>query len=126
MAASFIRPARKADEPRSFIAALNDKYVSEADDDSRGPQSQIVFSGKVAEEVGFDKIRRKLARVEDIKIVTLDGMCIAVARGDAEKPIGETCPNITQLDLSRNLFEKLSPVVDICRELPKLRKLHIK
>lgn len=109
------------------MAALKDKYVvDEAEDTST--KKQIFFSGKVAEEVGFDKIRRQQARIEDLRNVILDGMCVTTARGDSdgEKSIGRLCPSIRKLDLSRNLFERLGPVVDVCRELPELRWLCIK
>ena len=54
--ASFVRPTRPAEPPQSFLDAVREKYASEA---TRGfvPAKEIVISGKVAEEVGFDKIR---------------------------------------------------------------------
>lgn len=81
---------------------------------------------KPAEEVGFDKIRRQLARVQDLKIVILDGLCVASARDEGEPEIGETCPNITQLDMSRNLLETMGPVMEVCGSLPKLRSVSLK
>lgn len=122
-AASFVRPTRRTDQPQSFIAALNEKYAS----DKEHPDSQIIIiSGKVAEEMGFDKIRRKQAQVKDLRIVILDGMRIAFARGAEDGSIGETCPSINQLDLSRNLLERVAPVVEVCRELQNLRSLSIR
>jgi tubulin-specific chaperone E len=88
--------------------------------------TQIEISGKIVEEVGFDKIRRKLAQVSDLKIVILDGMLIAVPFAGDEVSIKETCPKITELDLSRNLFDRIDVVVDICRELEALRSLRLK
>jgi Leucine-rich repeat (LRR) protein len=35
------------------------------------------------------------------------------------------CPNITSLDLSRNLFSRLSDVAEICLPLEKLRTLRL-
>ncbi|CAM1507021.1 Fc.00g066620.m01.CDS01 [Cosmosporella sp. VM-42] len=127
-AASFVRPSRPADSPQSFIAALNDKYASEFHQkNGRGSVAEIVISGKRAEEVGFDKIRRKQAQVKELKIVILDDMqmATALAEGEEEGTIEKTCPRIVQLDLSRNLFDRLGPVVDICRELPALQSLSI-
>jgi hypothetical protein len=37
----------------------------------------------------------------------------------------EICPNITDLDLGRNLFETLSEISDICDRLPKLKFLRL-
>lgn len=126
-AASFVRPTRPADKPLSFVGALNAKYAAEAlgADDGRAV-SQIVISGKVAQEIGFDKIRGQLARVKELKIVILDGMRVASSVGDDEGSIRETCPKIMQLDLSRNLLESLAPVIEVCRELEALRRLSIK
>lgn len=129
-AASFVRPTRPTDKPLSFIAALKLKYASDGSGDAKSAaahiMSQIVISGKVAEEVGFDKIRRQQGQIHELKVVILDGERVAFAREEGEPGIGETCPSITQLDLSRNLLEGLGPVVEVCRELPKLKNLSIK
>lgn len=122
-AASFVRPTRPADQPQSFIGALNEKY---AGDGVQHPDSQIVISGKVAQEMGFDKIWRKLGQAAELKVVILDGLRMASATLPGEATIRETCPKIVQLDMSRNLFQTLEPVVRICGELPVLRTLAIK
>ena len=88
--------------------------------------SQIAISGKVVEEVGFDKVRRQQARVEDLKIVILDGLRVALPVAAGEGSIRETCPRIRELDLSRNLFERFGAVVEICRELEDLKSLRVK
>lgn len=128
-----MRPSRPADAPQSFIAALYEKYATEnggaAAAQHRNPEIEIVYFGKkVAEEVGFDKIRRQLARVEELKIVILDGMRIAwdVQFEDGGRTIRETGPVIAELDLSRNLFESFRTVVKICRELRDLKSLRLK
>lgn len=95
--------------------------------------TEIVISGKVAQEMGFDKIWRKQSRLREMKIVILDGLRVAMARSDDDvnddgdaATIAETAPKIAELDLSRNLFERFGPVVDICRDLKDLQKLSIK
>lgn len=126
-AASFVRPNRPAEQPQSFVAALREKYASEAPpSDPAAPRSQVVISGKVAEEMGFDKIRHRLAQLAHLRIVILDGMRIATATRPGEGRVADTCPSVAQLDLSRNLFERLAPVVDVCAELPALRRLSLK
>ncbi|KAH8675787.1 hypothetical protein BX600DRAFT_453575 [Xylariales sp. PMI_506] len=120
-AASFVRPTRPTELPRSFIAALQDKYTSEIS----APSAQIKFSGKVAEEVGFEKIRRKQADLAELKVVILDGCRIAHPYAAEEQRIRETCPKVIELDLSRNLFKRIGPIVDICSELPTLRNLRL-
>ncbi|KAF9876467.1 tubulin-specific chaperone [Colletotrichum karsti] len=125
-AASFVRPTRPADAAQSFVAALNGKYASEAAAERDQPEIQIVFFGKKpAEEVGFDKIRRQLARVEDLTIVILDGARVAVDVAPGDKGVRETSPLVTELDLSRNLFEEFGQVVRICGELESLGSLRL-
>ncbi|TEA14482.1 Tubulin-specific chaperone E [Colletotrichum sidae] len=142
-AASFVRPTRPADAAQGFVAALNGKYASSetaasasaaaaatanaAAAATREPETQIVFFGKKpAEEVGFDKIRRQLARVEDLTIVILDGARVAFGVGPGSgKGIRETSPLIAELDLSRNLFEEFEQVARICGELGNLRSLRL-
>ncbi|KAM0287712.1 hypothetical protein ACHAQH_000243 [Verticillium albo-atrum] len=133
--ASFVRPSRRADKPQSFVAALLEKYAtapagdeSDAGNPSRNPEIEIIFFGKkVAEEVGFDKIRRQLSKVDELKIVILDGMRIAwdVMFEDGGRGVKDTSPLIFELDLSRNLFESFGTVVRICRELEGLKSLRL-
>ncbi|UKZ77632.1 hypothetical protein TrVFT333_005356 [Trichoderma virens FT-333] len=132
-AASFVRPTRPADAPQSFLAALNERYVVDAPGAVKGKsKTEIVISGKVAQEMGFDKIWRRQSRLRETKIVILDGLRVAVARTEGDvndegvaATIAETAPKIVELDLSRNLFEQFGPVVDICRDLKDLQKLSI-
>lgn len=97
---------------------------------SSGPQ--IVISGKVAQEIGFDKIRKQQAQLGELKYVILDGMRIdaatAVKRGQQpeERAIRDVCPKVIELDLGRNLLTELGPVVDICADLPMLKSLKLK
>ncbi|KAF2274551.1 RNI-like protein [Westerdykella ornata] len=155
-AGSFVRPTRKFDTPRSFVEALKAKYASEYSED---PDVQIVFvqadpnkdtlsqqnrpiriSGKEVEEVGFDKIRKQLADLHELRIVILDGLCMwrPIARLSARNKstdadawpsnltdISDTCPKVTELDLSRNLFEEWREIASICEQLGKLRSLRV-
>lgn len=124
-AASFVRPSRPANPTRHFLQAIQDKYASEYTlADGRRAVEDIVFFGKRAEEVGFEKIRRKQANIGELTVVILEDLQVNSA---GEKGlIAKTCPKITQLDLSRNLFETLDPVGDICRELPSLTSLSLR
>ncbi len=136
--ASFVRPTRPANAPRTFLEAVRAKYASEAaglaaDQAKDSPKHgrQIVISGKVAEEVGFDKVRRQLAQIDTLRVVILDGMCVASAGDDddddstAVSSIRTACPSIAELDLSRNLFTDLATVAAVCRELPGLWNLRL-
>ncbi|KAH8883993.1 RNI-like protein [Thozetella sp. PMI_491] len=129
-AASFVRPTRPADQPQAFVSALQQKYAGDAGS-ADAPGKQIVISGKVAEEVGFEKIRRKQAQLSELKVVILDGAKVVspypVGGAGKEKTqtIRDTCPKVTDLELSRNLFTRLGTVVEICSELEHLRTLRI-
>ncbi|KAF4983487.1 hypothetical protein FZEAL_1110 [Fusarium zealandicum] len=128
-AASFVRPSRPCDPPRHFLDAVKHKYASEYMlPDGRRAAEEIIFFGKRAEEVGFEKIRRKQANVGELTVVILEDLQVTSARAEDEQEgiIAKTCPKITQIDLSRNLFERLDPVLDVCRELPNLQHLSIK
>lgn len=124
-AGSFIRPNRPSDPERSFIEAIYDKYAAtDTSLVSESSNKEITISGKVAQEVGFDKIREIQSRLHEIKIVILDGMRISVAERDHEN-IHNTCPKIVELDLSRNLFRCLKEVFVICSKLPNIKKLRL-
>lgn len=138
-AGSFVRPSRPADKPRGFLEALREKYASEFE---RLPFSQrgsaypdsIEISGKVVEEVGFDKIRKQLAQLQELKIVLLDGLCVAgilphdgrMQKDTARRETKATCPKIAELDLSRSLLSRWADVADICEPLKRLRVLKLK
>ena len=153
--ASFIRPTRKPDPPRSFVSALKSKYASETEHfedpdvqivftthpegstktkaSIQKPSEPIKFSGKIAEEVGFDKIRKQLAQLEELKIIILDGLLIwrPDARGEewmkreALSDVADACPKAIELDLSRNLFEEWREIAAICEQLTRLRSLRV-
>ncbi|KAL6908697.1 hypothetical protein GGI43DRAFT_393406 [Trichoderma evansii] len=132
-AASFVRPTRSADAPLSFLAALKQRYVVDAPGAVQGKsKAEIIISGKVAQEMGFDKLWRRQSRLSEMKMVVLDGQKVAMARSDDDMndeglaaTIAETAPKIVEMDLSRNLFERFGHVVDICRDLKDLQKLCI-
>ena len=127
-AASFIRLTRRPGNSQSFLSALHEKYASDHGRYAGGPDAQIVIfgGGKVAQEMGFDKIAKKQSRLGELKVVILDGMSIDRARGEGEDKIGDVCPNVTQLDVSRNLWESLIQVFDVCAELKNLKKLSLR
>ncbi|KAG4032483.1 hypothetical protein MFRU_007g03840 [Monilinia fructicola] len=130
---SFIRPTRKPDPEQSFVEAVFHKYAS---GDAITPEKQIVISGKVAEEVGFDKIAEQQARVHELKIVLVDGQRINRAHSKlrttqasdtsaVDFTVAEACPSIVELDLSRNLFGTLDEVEKICEQLKNLKTLRL-
>ncbi|KAI1933074.1 hypothetical protein LOZ66_006602 [Ophidiomyces ophidiicola] len=142
-AGSFVRPGRPVDKPRSFLEALHGKYVDPNVVDppsghgaskASAADQPIEISGKIVEEVGFEKIRKQLAALQELKIVILDGMRIRgvlvedqgdTLRSEELQNIKETCPKIIELDLSRNLLQDWKEVADICEQLDELRCLKL-
>ncbi|RMJ22483.1 hypothetical protein PHISP_06639, partial [Aspergillus sp. HF37] len=137
-AGSFVRPSRPADRPMGFLEALREKYAPEFEQELSGPRDgaphdSIEISGKVVEEVGFDKIRKQLAELQELKIVLLDGLCVAgvlaeddpVQSDTARREIEATCPKIAELDLSRSLLSRWADVADICEPLKRLMVLKL-
>lgn len=127
-AGSFLRPSASWDQSRTFLDALRTKYAATSGNESG--QITIRISGKEAEEVGFDKIARQQAQLQNLRIVVLDDLLVRAydentTPEDNLDKISETCPNITDLDLGRNLFETLSEISDICDRLPKLKFLRL-
>ena len=129
----------------SFLEGLREKYASESvnsltyNDLVSGATARgkaIEISGKVVEEVGFDKIRKQLAELQELRIVLLDGLRVVgvlasydqaqVLDSEEAQKIGETCPKITELDLSRSLLSRWRDVWDICNQLKHLKKLKLK
>ena len=118
-AASFIRPSRTSDQPASFFEALKKKYASTSAEDITVTANKIHISGKTVEEVGFEKIRQQLAELQELRIVVLDGACIAYVDSDLD----ERNLKIVELDLSRNLLESWYDVTAICNSLDCLQSL---
>ena len=100
----------------------------------------IRISGKEVEEVGFDKIRKQLSELSELKILILDGLRMSRSIASLRErqktggsdldawPAGLTdirdaSSKATELDVSRNLFEEWRGVASICEQLEKLKSL---
>lgn len=75
------------------------------------------------EMVGFDKVFHKQSDFVSLRIVNLRDQGINSA-GPPLK-LGETCPNIEELDISKNLLGSWNDILGICRQLPKLEWLNV-
>lgn len=131
-AASFVRPTRKADQERTVLEAIQYKYSSSLSDAAGNALEAVVISGKVAEEVGFEKIAQEQAQLADLRIVLLDQLVVngIAPRGasasdiaQAQQTLSQTCPNIRELDIGLNTIEQWQDLADICTALPNLRVL---
>ena len=136
-AASFVRPSRKTDPERTLLEAIKFKYAQtnvpvQADEKGGAVDNAIEISGKVVEEVGFDRIQKQLSVLTDLKIVLVDELVVSgvairnASRKDirsAQLELARTCPNIVELDLGWNVIETWQDVVDMCSSLRKLKIL---
>lgn len=121
-AASFLRPNQAWDAPRSFTQALREKYMPS---ESHATTAEAVYiSGKQAEEVGFSKFAARQAQLQGIHTVVVDNMRIRYDPNDTDNgQISKLCAQVTELDLSSNLFETLEEVLGLCRHFLKLHTL---
>lgn len=131
-AASFVRPSRKHDPERTVLEAIQYKYSGSASSGPNDKQDLVVISGKVAEEVGFEKIAQEQARLADLRIVLIDQLVVngITARdapssdiSQAQRDLSEACPNIVELEIGWNTIERWQDVADICSALPNLKVL---
>ncbi|KIX94367.1 uncharacterized protein Z520_09753 [Fonsecaea multimorphosa CBS 102226] len=134
-AASFLRPSRSPDPERTLLEAIKFKY---APVNNLGPNASVAhpademieISGKVVEEVGFERIQKQLSVLADLKIVLVDELVVSgiARRGastqqvhDAQLELERTCPNIVELDLGWNIIETWQDVVNMCAPFRKLK-----
>ncbi|KAJ3156832.1 hypothetical protein HDU86_003598 [Geranomyces michiganensis] len=124
---SFLRRAKVVGDemlPRSFLAALEEKYLAAQ------PADSVVRLGGAAdgvevETVGWEKIARKVKDGSQVKEVGVAGMRVGFRGGEKQGDIGRRFPAIVDLDLSRSLLSRWSDVAEICAELPHLESLRL-
>lgn len=104
---------------RGFLDALKEKYLAKVGD------HETVYLGNsnnvIVETVGWEKMERKLSKLDCLKEVGL--VEAEIAFGEPE--IADICPNVEDLDLSRNLFSNLAQIGQICKTLPLLKVLRL-
>lgn len=130
-----MRPNRPVDKSLGFLDALRQKYAA-PEVNAKGQEVEINISGKTVEEVGFEKVARQLANLQELRIVLLDGLGIAgvtaqpfVTHSESSlqsfRRLGEQMLKIQELDISRNLIEEWADVLGICAQLKSLRILKL-
>lgn len=131
-AASFVRPTRKPDTERTILEAIEFKYSNSLSDANGIRPETVVISGKVAEEVGFEKIAKKQAQLADLRVILLDQLVVngiaprdapGSAVAEAQKHLFQTCPNIREIDIGWDTIERWQDIADICKALPNLKTL---
>lgn len=117
---------------RSLVDAVKSKYAPDATAAQAGykadgslSQDVIRISGKDVEEVGFEKIARQLADLDNLRILVLDNMNIGQGENRSQESTTTICPNAVELDLSRNLFERWHEILQIASKLRYLSTLKL-
>ncbi|XP_017879366.1 tubulin-specific chaperone E [Ceratina calcarata] len=127
---SFIRPG-KAKFGISCTEAIKIRYgLINDDNDLAGMDKDTLASlqkemnAPFVEVVGFSKVNRKQSKFDQLKIVWLREQYVSTASklpGELE----ELCPNLEELDISKNLMNSWQIIADICRQLHRLIRLNV-
>ncbi|GMF18100.1 unnamed protein product [Phytophthora lilii] len=110
----------------SLLRRLRERYEGggdAADVTVAGGVGTTLGGEKPIEFVGAKKLRTQQT-LQTIEKVSLAGCQIAALGEEAGgRPLSEVAPNLSEIDLSRNLFAAWSDVLAVLRELPALQTL---
>ncbi|KAG9307361.1 hypothetical protein G9A89_017190 [Geosiphon pyriformis] len=133
---SFIRFSSKINIGQSFLSALIQKYVGDEDEtsnyqknspyDAQKDLESMYWAGNTKIEVealGWEKIRQKQRHLDRLFEVGLSFEQISNAGVPGE--IAAVCPNIVDLNLSKNLIADWDTIARICEQLEKLEVLRL-
>lgn len=76
------------------------------------------------EMVGFSKVNKKQSKFDQLEIICLREEAISNAGEPRELEI--LCPKLSELDISKNLFNSWQNVSDICVQLNSLTRLNVR
>ncbi|TDH74235.1 uncharacterized protein CCR75_007820 [Bremia lactucae] len=127
---SFVKASsfHKTTSRSSLLERLLERYAHKGCDQVHPSTSDVVVAGEVGTTLGSEKPielvgARKLRTqqtLETIEKISLSACQIVDVGG---KDLGKLAPNLTELDLSNNLFSKWSDILSIALELPLLETL---
>ncbi|XP_015599649.1 tubulin-specific chaperone E isoform X2 [Cephus cinctus] len=124
---SFIRPGKVKlgiscpQAIRARYGLINDELVGIDKDNLNSLQKEI--NAPFLEMVGFSKVNKKQSKFDQLKVIWLREQCVS----DAGRPreLEELCPNLDELDISRNLINSWKFVSEICCQLRMLTRLNV-
>jgi hypothetical protein len=125
---SFVRP-EKVNFGRSAIASIESRYGQVEDEFTTriNQQKQLLvqqtMNAPFLEMVGFDKVFNKQSNLNTLRIVNLRDQNVKSA--GPQFKLSQTCPNIEELDISKNLLVSWEDVLVMCDQLPHLHWLNV-
>ncbi|XP_069698305.1 tubulin-specific chaperone E [Periplaneta americana] len=125
---SFVR-LEKVNLGKSCPAAIRNRYGEVKDDETAGINKENLallqreINARFLEVVGFDKVNKKQSQFEELLVVCLREYYVNGPGKPGE--LLKLCPNLKELDLSRNLIQNWHSVADIACQLRHLRVLNI-
>ncbi|KAM9316716.1 tubulin-specific chaperone E [Gastrophryne carolinensis] len=115
---SFIRP-KKANFGVSFLTAMNKRYGTNRDWNNE----TLLIGKKTVECIGFESVQEEQSQLNTLSDISLREC--EVSNAGQQDEIIQTCPNISILNLSKNLLSSWESVADIARQLKKLTSLDL-
>ncbi|KAH0951299.1 hypothetical protein HN011_002077 [Eciton burchellii] len=124
---SFIRPGKakfgiscpKAIEIRYGL--INDELAGINRDEISNLRKEI--NAPFLELVGFSKVNKKQSKFDELKIIWLREQYVSSA-GKLDE-LKKLCPNVEELDISKNLINSWKIVIEICSQLHLLVRLNV-
>lgn len=119
---SFIRP-NKVNFGVDFLTAVKNRYGLEDGPEEDGKSHTITIGKKPVETVGFDSVKKLQSQLSKLQEISLENCGVNCAGDKGE--IAKTCPNISELNLSKNLLASWDEVVRIADQLECLESLNL-
>ncbi|KAI5962849.1 hypothetical protein CANMA_003624 [Candida margitis] len=129
--ASFIKSTNKNlnCDRKSFVQVIHQQYLDVSEHKAR----EIKFGNKVVEELGWQQLNQYQSRLQNLYSLSLDHQLIyCVANdmvgdvvGNVDDDVFLGLQNLTNLDLSGNLFTQMADIWSIVSRLPNLKVLNI-
>ncbi|XP_066452109.1 tubulin-specific chaperone E isoform X2 [Eleutherodactylus coqui] len=114
---SFIRP-KKANFGVSFLTAVTKRYGPGCD-----WNEAMVIGKKTVELVGFESVQEKQSQLNALLDISIRECMVGDVGQKGE--LKTNCPNISTLNLSKNLLSSWENVADIALQLEKLKTLDL-
>lgn len=125
---SFIRP-EKVHLGRSVMRAITSRY-GQMDDEAAAKLTeaelysiQKTMNAPFLQFVGFDEVAMKQSNFQELEVINL--RLQNVSNNDGQINLRDVCPNVVELDISKNLFTEWTIIFNICLQLELLKWLNI-